>query len=245
MTCNSVLDIGPAFEVSALGNANLDAQANFGITLAYNVDGAKLTFPPSVGSSSGSFSPGDMCKYLSSMYRSQRTIDPDFVAVSVAATPNVAVDGDIEAHLIPAATFGINAFDGDAQANINLSLDTSGKLTLSLKAGSLDTGSAGTAGKSGAASGSFSGCAEIDAGLAVTGGADAHLFDIFDKSVSVTLFQKNFNVLDVRNVNHDFNNLTNMTILPTYRNVSVALGLRKGIYSRRSASTSATSRSEA
>lgn len=66
-----------------------------------------------------------------------------------------------------------------------------------MKAGSLDTGSAGTSGKAGSASGNFNGCAEVDAGLAVTGGADGKLFDIFDKSASVTLFQKNFNVLNV------------------------------------------------
>lgn len=56
----SVLDIGPAFEVSASGNANLDTQANFGVNLAYTIDGAKLTFPPSAGSSGGAFAPGDM-----------------------------------------------------------------------------------------------------------------------------------------------------------------------------------------
>ncbi|KAI0775388.1 hypothetical protein BC629DRAFT_1527098 [Irpex lacteus] len=165
-----VLDIGPAFEVSASGNANLDTQANFGVNLAYTIDGAKLAFPPSAGSSGGAFAL------------------ETWVTVSVAATPNAVANGAIDAHLIPAATFGIDAFDGAAQANINLALDTSSKLTLSLKAGSLDTGSAGTSGKAGSASGNFNGCAEVDAGLA--------LFDIFDKSASVTLFQKNFNVLN-------------------------------------------------
>ncbi|KAI0092173.1 hypothetical protein BDY19DRAFT_584807 [Irpex rosettiformis] len=166
-----ILTIGPAFVVSASAVANLNAQANFDVDLAYILNGARLEFPPSVGSSGGVFSPGDM-------------------SLNIAATPNAAVNGNVEAHLIPAATFGVNAFDGDATAEIDLTVDTYGKLDLSLTA--QGSASAGTSGSS--ASGSFNGCVDVNAGLAVTAGANAQLFNIFDKSTSVTLYQKNFDV---------------------------------------------------
>jgi hypothetical protein len=119
------------------------------------------------------------------------------IAVSVAATPNAAVSSTAEVHLIPTVLFGVNAFNGAAKANINLALDSSANLKLSLKAGAVVSGSTGTTDSS-SASAKFKGCTNVNAGLLVTANADAKLFEVFDKSTSVKMFQKDFDVFEVR-----------------------------------------------
>ncbi|KAI0700589.1 hypothetical protein BC835DRAFT_1304043 [Cytidiella melzeri] len=197
-----VLSIGPSFVVNAQGIATLDTELNMAVDLAYNINGAKLFFPPDTGSSGGDFVPAS-------------------TGLSLAATPNAAASGSVEAHIIPTIEFGINALDGLAQANINLDLDSSAKLTLSLDAGATASESTSTAStdppsyymnsyddssssssdsyyasRSTSTSDSFSGCVDVSTGLAVNAGADGSFFDLFDKSTSVSLFQKNFDLFN-------------------------------------------------
>jgi hypothetical protein len=110
--------------------------------------------------------------------------------------------------------------DGLAKATINLDLDSSAKLGLSLNgaaSASTSTNSNGTVSKgSGYAvsngtssqnytnsykprstSSGLNGCVDVSADLAVKAGADGSFLDFFDKSTSVTLFQKNFDLFKV------------------------------------------------
>lgn len=48
------------------------------------------------------------------------------------------------------------------------------------------------------ASASFGGCFKIGAGLDVNAGADANFFDLFDPSTKISLFSKQFEILEVR-----------------------------------------------
>ena len=86
--------------------------------------------------------------------------------------------------------FGVTALSV-ANANVHLDFDASGKLALTLEAGA-------SAGTDGASSDQFGGCTDVSSTLAVKAGADASFFSIFDKSASVTLFSKTFDLFKVR-----------------------------------------------
>ena len=79
-----------------------------------------------------------------------------------------------------------------ANANVHLDFDASGKLALSLEASK----SVSTSGYDN--SSQFGGCVDLSSTLAVNAGADASLLSIFDKSESVTLFSKTFDLFKVR-----------------------------------------------
>ncbi|THG96943.1 hypothetical protein EW026_g4972 [Hermanssonia centrifuga] len=168
----SILTLGPSFNVDVQAMGNFDTDLNMVVDLAYNISNAKLFFPPGQYSSSGDFAPANTNLQLS-------------------ASPNVASQASVEAHIIPTVQFGLNALDGLAEANVNLDLDTSAKLMLSLQASA--KASTSTYGNS-SATGSFSGCVDLSSTLAVNAGADGSFFDLFDKSTSVTLFQKTFDL---------------------------------------------------
>ena len=86
--------------------------------------------------------------------------------------------------------FGIDAL-GLAKADVQLDLDASGKLALSLEAGA--TAATSTNGTS-YVSEEFGGCVDLSSTLAVTAGADGSFLGLFDKSTSVTLFSKTFDL---------------------------------------------------
>ncbi|KAI0340900.1 hypothetical protein BDW22DRAFT_1333399 [Trametopsis cervina] len=165
-----ILSIGPSFVVNAQGTGTLDTELNMAVDLAYSVNGANLFFPPKKGSSSGDFKPAD-------------------TSLNLSVAPNVAATGSLEAHIIPTIQFGIDALDGVGKATINLDLDSSAKLALSLKGGASATTRR-------SASGGLSGCLDVSAGLAVNAGADASFFNLFDKSTNVSLFKKSFDVFN-------------------------------------------------
>lgn len=145
------------------------------VDLAYNINNAKLFFPPGAGSSSGNFAPAD-------------------TGLSLAASPNVAASGSIEAHIIPTLQLGIDALDGKIKANVNVNFDSSAKLALSLQASAALSKSKNNG--SSAAS-SFSGCVDVSTTLGVNAAADAAFPGIFDKDVSVPLFSKTFDLFNV------------------------------------------------
>ncbi|EJF58506.1 hypothetical protein DICSQDRAFT_172861 [Dichomitus squalens LYAD-421 SS1] len=166
-----ILSIGPTFSVNAEADASLDANLNMDVDLDYTISGAQLFFPPSSGPS-GAFTPGDSKLQLS-------------------VSPDVTANGQVTAHLIPTLAFGINALDGKAKATINLDVDAQAGLDLSLTA----SGKASTATDgSKSADKSFGGCVDVTSGLTVSAGADADFLSIFDKSTSVDLFKKTFDL---------------------------------------------------
>ncbi len=54
-----ILTIGPSFQVTAQATAQAQADVKIAVDLAYNVNGAKIYFPPGHGSSLGTFSPAN------------------------------------------------------------------------------------------------------------------------------------------------------------------------------------------
>ncbi|TFK84342.1 hypothetical protein K466DRAFT_602089 [Polyporus arcularius HHB13444] len=166
-----ILSIGPTFSVNAEATASLDANLNVDVDLAYTIAGAQLFFPPN-DKPAGSFTPNDSNLKLS-------------------VSPNITSHGQIAAHLIPSLAFGIDVLSGAAKATINLDVDASAAVDLSLtavaEAGISKDGSKST-------DASFGGCVDVTTGLAVTAGADASLLSLFDKNTSVDLFNKTFDL---------------------------------------------------
>ena len=55
----SILQIGPTFNVYAEADASIETNLEMDVDLVYTISGGKLVYPPSQGSSGGSFSPGN------------------------------------------------------------------------------------------------------------------------------------------------------------------------------------------
>ena len=56
---NRILTVGPTFQLDAEATAALTGDLSLSVDLAYSVSNGKLFFPPSAGSSSGSFAPAN------------------------------------------------------------------------------------------------------------------------------------------------------------------------------------------
>ncbi|KAF7794340.1 hypothetical protein EIP86_005474 [Pleurotus ostreatoroseus] len=167
-----IFKLGPSFNIDLEGIATLDAEVNMTVGLAYNVNNGRLVFPPDQGESLGTFTPADN-------------------NLQLLASPQVAAQASLEAHVIPNIAFGINVLGKLADANINLDLDTSAKLSMSLQAGAnLSKSTNGTS----SAADQFDGCVDVSSTLAVNAGADASFLDLFDPSTTVSLFSKTFDL---------------------------------------------------
>ncbi|KAF7289296.1 hypothetical protein MIND_01391300 [Mycena indigotica] len=170
-----LITLGPTFKVQAQAKAQLDANVDAKIVLAYKVDNAKLFFPRSDSlKSGGNFNPADS-------------------PLSLSVAPSIASQGVVSAHLIPRVDLGVNALAGIAKATVFLNLDASASMTLSLD-GKISAAVSNTDGKS--SSGDIKGCIDVGAGLDVNAGAEGSFFKIFDKSTQVNLFSKKFNLLN-------------------------------------------------
>ncbi|KAL6305714.1 hypothetical protein BKA93DRAFT_211137 [Sparassis latifolia] len=164
-----ILTIGPTFELNVEATAMLDVDLNLAVGLNYNISNAELYFPPSSNSatSGGIFMPGD-------------------TNVQLSASPNVTSQTTLTAHLIPTVAFGINALSGVAQATVDLDLDASVTLDLDLQASMSSNTTGNTTGSA------FGGSVNITSEFDVNAGADASFLAFFDKSTTVTLFSKTF-----------------------------------------------------
>ncbi|KAN0134687.1 hypothetical protein V8E53_007472 [Lactarius tabidus] len=103
--------------------------------------------------------------------------------VTVSAGQNITEDGasvSVTGHLIPQVDIGLSAFGGIASADVFLNLDASMDLSVSANSGDAQA------------------CVDASTGLAVNIGAENSFFDLFDASMSDTLFEKNFPLLQVR-----------------------------------------------
>ncbi|KAM5542321.1 hypothetical protein V8D89_004194 [Ganoderma adspersum] len=163
-----LFSIGPTFTVNTEGTATLDADVSANVDIDYQIKGAELFFPPQ-GKSTGAFTPGDS-------------------NVQLSVSPGVTSHGQVAAHLIPTLSFGINALAGKAKATINLDVDGSAAVDLSLSAAAKKATTAA------ASTSSFGGCVDITSGLTVSASADAAFLKVFDKSTSVDLFKKSFDL---------------------------------------------------
>lgn len=111
-----ILTVGPSFKVDALTTATLDVDVDLQVGLSYNINNAKLFFPPSSQlQSGGDFAPGD-------------------TPLAISVSPSVQSSGTISAHLIPTIDLGLDALGGIASATVFLDLDASASLDLSLNA---------------------------------------------------------------------------------------------------------------
>ncbi|GLB45261.1 putative expressed protein [Lyophyllum shimeji] len=170
-----VLEVGPTFKILGQDTATLDLDVDMKVDLSYNVNGAKLFFPPSSQDPSrGTFSPGT-------------------APLKLSVSPSVASKATVAAHLIPRIDVGVTALSGAAKATVFLALDTSASVTMTLNAdasaGATVQSTTGAASKS--TSGSVNGCVTANGALNVDAGADASFFGLFDPSTKVSLFSKN------------------------------------------------------
>ncbi|KAF8073317.1 hypothetical protein FPV67DRAFT_1409522 [Lyophyllum atratum] len=176
-----VLSIGPTFKILGQATATLDVDVDMKVDLSYDVQGAKLFFPPSANHpSGGSFS-------------------PETAPLKLSVSPSVASKAVIAAHLIPRLDVGVSALGGAAEATVFLDLDTSASVTMTLNAGA----SAGVAVESNtgdvtkSASASVDGCISANTALNVNAGAEGSFFGLFDSSIKVPLFGKDFELFKV------------------------------------------------
>ncbi|KAJ7719169.1 hypothetical protein B0H14DRAFT_2412305 [Mycena olivaceomarginata] len=165
-----VFSLGPTFTVDAQATASLDVNLDLETKINLDIKNAQLHFPAGSGDApnANAFSIGD-------------------IPLTLSASPDVKATGTVAVHLIPALNFGVSAFGNLAKAEIDLALDTSASLKLSLEASAK---AATTIDK--AVTANFSGCFEADAGLAITAGVEGDLFGLLKADKQATLFSKNF-----------------------------------------------------
>ena len=88
-------------------------------------------------------------------------------------------------HLVPTISFGVNLEIVDTEATVSVGVDAQAALELSLSA---STSAANTGSVSNSAQADLGGCVNVTTGLAVSAGADAGLFELFDAGVTYQLW---------------------------------------------------------
>lgn len=96
---------------------------------------------------------------------------------------------------------GVEILDGAASTTVFLEVDGSAGVDLMLSAGANATPTSGTGNQPVVSldqiETTFGGCVDADVGVSINAGATADLPPFFDKTVSVTLFQKTFPLFSV------------------------------------------------
>lgn len=137
---------------------------------AYNVDDAKMFFPPETQTSGGGFTPADSGRTFQVSILHRQTYH--YAALTLSVVPGLTLDGTVTAHLIPEIKLGLEAFTF-VKAAVYLDLDASASVSLDLNAGAnatvTGTGDA-------AATGEVDGCVDIGAAFSVNVGASGSLF---------------------------------------------------------------------
>ena len=87
-------------------------------------------------------------------------------------------------HLVPTISFGVNLEIVDTEATVSVGVDAQAALELSLSA----SASATASNSNSAAQADLGGCVNVTTGLAVSAGADAGLFKLFDAGVTYQLW---------------------------------------------------------
>ncbi|KAJ7143869.1 hypothetical protein C8R44DRAFT_601420, partial [Mycena epipterygia] len=166
-----IFTLRPTFNIYGELFAELDADVKVSVDLVYNVDGAKMFYPPETETSSGGFTPANS-------------------ALTLSVLPNLASNGNITAHLIPEIDLGLTAFTF-VTASVYLDLDASASIVLDLnaKANATVTGTGAAR-----ASGSVDGCVDIGAAFSVSVGASGDLFGRISDSVDYALYSDSWDL---------------------------------------------------
>lgn len=191
-----IFQLGPTFDIKGRGIVNMKSDIKMDIGINYVANNVAFTFPPSkdVPPPSGDAAPQDS-------------------PLTLSASPDVKVDGDITAHIIPTLSFGINVLNGKGVAQIFANLDTSATLGLNLTGATdltkkKDNGAKGKAAAkktravpitqlhTRAAKG-VEGCIGVTSGISANVGAKGALFGVFNEQTKLPLFTKNFKVFNV------------------------------------------------
>ncbi|KAM5537467.1 hypothetical protein V8D89_008794 [Ganoderma adspersum] len=162
-----ILSIGPTFSVIARADATLEADMGFQAGIAYKISSAHLVFPDPDKTSNGTFTPGDSDLQLS-------------------VSPGITTSAKLAVHLVPTISFGVNLEIVDTEATVSVGLDAQAALALALSASA--SASATTGSVSNSAQADFGGCVNVTTGLAVSAGADAGLFALFDAGIAYQLW---------------------------------------------------------
>ncbi|KAF9451431.1 hypothetical protein P691DRAFT_773101 [Macrolepiota fuliginosa MF-IS2] len=174
-----ILTLGPTFKINGQALATVDVDVNLNVDLAYTLTNAKLFFPKSSTLSSGV------------------GVSPGSSALALSVNPSLASRTYVEAHIQPRIEVGIDAIAGAATATVFLNVDAHADATLSLDAAAVITPREETANvevDSRAVTARVTGCVDVNAGLNIYAGADASFFSLFDKSTSVTLYNKSWDI---------------------------------------------------
>ncbi|KAH8829973.1 hypothetical protein DL96DRAFT_1461298 [Flagelloscypha sp. PMI_526] len=184
-----IITVGPAFKIDAQALATLDLNVDVNVGVSYKIENVQAIFPPRNGDKVGTFSIGD-------------------TPLKLSASPSVAARGEVQAHIIPALTLGIDAIGGKAKADAFVNLDASAHAVLTLNANAEASASINTTGgkrRAGpariegrqvqtTASAGFGGCFDVFAQLDVNAGVEGSLFGLFDATKNFNLFTKKFDL---------------------------------------------------
>ncbi|KZW01534.1 hypothetical protein EXIGLDRAFT_745081 [Exidia glandulosa HHB12029] len=162
-----IFTAGPEFLVNAQLDADLNLEADIKTGVEWTFPNVEVVFPPSQGNSSAQAIPG------------QRPLN-------LSVGTNVTASGNITGHLIPRVQVGVTILKF-ATAQIFVDLDTSATFGLQAEAGA-------AASTDGSSSTSLSGCAQLDAGVAIRAGAVGAIKPIFDDGINFTIFSEDVNI---------------------------------------------------
>ncbi|KAI0327755.1 hypothetical protein GY45DRAFT_1256343 [Cubamyces sp. BRFM 1775] len=170
-----ILSIGPTLSVSTELTASIDTFLELDVDMAYKIEGMQLVLTSGSHSQSGTFTPEQAS------------------APNISVSPGAGSNAQLAAHLIPKLAFGISTFGSKAQAMLNLDLDANATLDLSLiqpaQSSALKRGC--SLGKS-----ALNGCVDVSSGFSVNAGVDADFFKILKEGTSITLFERDFNLVE-------------------------------------------------
>jgi hypothetical protein len=123
------------------------------------------------------------------------------LALTLSVSPDVKLNGDVTAHLIPALNFGVNVLNGKAEADIFINLDTSATLAVNVDAKGTFSETIQTKRTVDIAerdfAGSVNGCVGMTTGVAANVGATGKFFSLFDANTALPLFNKQFQLFKV------------------------------------------------
>ncbi|KAH8923602.1 hypothetical protein BT69DRAFT_1262291 [Atractiella rhizophila] len=171
-----ILNVGPSFNIVARAKAGIQVDADLKVDLSYSTQDTILFFPPN------------------DQFQSGGTWKPNPADLSLSVSPEATASGTLEFHLIPSISIGLDALS-IAKAEVFLNLDSSATLNANLAVTGPEINQNLSVPIT-ASDPQFSGCLDIAAGLDVNAGASADFFDIFKKDATISLFSKDFQILN-------------------------------------------------
>ncbi|KAJ8519992.1 hypothetical protein ONZ45_g3122 [Pleurotus djamor] len=191
-----VFSVGPMLVVDGQVVAQLDMSFAVDVSVGYRLDGVELWVPPSAGRSA------------------TKSLRPKDTPLQLSAGTNFDAIGDITGHLFPSVKLGVEGLGGAIKVDAFLDVDAYAKLHLNAQASTsknkrdVASGSgsyappystsaralAQRAAQSNDAS-TFTGCLDLRAGIAITGGAEGKVPFLGDLSKKFNIFSKEFQII--------------------------------------------------